>query len=82
MRVLNPLGINAVCGKPGWPLMLLGTVGGALMTPMLVLFFGVQPPAAVSNDLVVTAGRSPGSLSVLPATPAELQALHQRHRPL
>jgi hypothetical protein len=26
MRVLNPLGINAVCGKPGWPLMLLGTV--------------------------------------------------------
>jgi uncharacterized protein len=36
-----------------------GMGGGALMTPMLVLFFGVQPLAAVSNDLVVTAFMKP-----------------------
>src|SRR5258708_26613970 len=28
--------------------------GGALMTPVLVLLFGVQPLAAVSSDLVVS----------------------------
>jgi uncharacterized membrane protein YfcA len=53
-----------------WPLAVGGAVvgvvvgmtgmgGGALMTPMLVLFFGVQPLAAVSNDLVVTAFMKP-----------------------
>ncbi|CAN5426643.1 sulfite exporter TauE/SafE family protein [soil metagenome] len=31
-----------------------GMGGGALMTPMLVLFFGIQPLAAVSSDLVVS----------------------------
>jgi uncharacterized membrane protein YfcA len=31
---------------------LTGVGGGALMTPMLVLIFGVQPLAAVSSDLV------------------------------
>src|SRR5579875_1309059 len=31
---------------------LTGMGGGALMTPILVLFFGVQPLAAVSSDLV------------------------------
>jgi uncharacterized membrane protein YfcA len=29
---------------------LTGMGGGALMTPMLVLFFGVSPLAAVSSD--------------------------------
>ena len=31
---------------------LTGMGGGALMTPMLVLFFGISPAAAVSSDLV------------------------------
>lgn len=34
---------------------LTGMGGGALMTPVLVLFFGIPPLAAVSNDLVVSA---------------------------
>jgi uncharacterized membrane protein YfcA len=33
---------------------LTGMGGGALMTPILVLLFGVQPLAAVSSDLVVS----------------------------
>ena len=33
---------------------LTGMGGGALMTPVLVLFFGVPPLAAVSSDLVVS----------------------------
>jgi uncharacterized protein len=46
--------------------LLIGTVvgmtgmgGGALMTPVLVLFFGVPPLAAVSSDLVVSAVMKP-----------------------
>jgi uncharacterized protein len=31
---------------------LTGAGGGALMTPMLILIFGVQPSAAISSDLV------------------------------
>jgi uncharacterized membrane protein YfcA len=38
---------------------LTGMGGGALMTPVLVLFFGVPPLAAVSNDLVVSAVMKP-----------------------
>lgn len=42
---------------------LTGMGGGALMTPMLMLFFGVQPLAAVSSDLVASAVMKPvGSL--------------------
>ena len=33
---------------------LTGMGGGALMTPMLVIFFGVDPVTAVSSDLVVS----------------------------
>lgn len=33
---------------------LTGMGGGALLTPLLVLFFGVQPLAAVSSDLVTS----------------------------
>lgn len=33
---------------------LTGMGGGALMTPLLVLFFGVQPLAAVSSDVVAS----------------------------
>ncbi len=42
--------------------------GGALMTPVLVLFFGVPPLTAVSSDLIVSAAMKPvGS------------AVHMRH---
>src|ERR1700729_3935066 len=33
---------------------LTGAGGGALMTPMLILLFGVQPSAAISSDLVAS----------------------------
>jgi uncharacterized membrane protein YfcA len=38
---------------------LTGMGGGALMTPMLVIFFGVSPLAAVSSDLVASAVMKP-----------------------
>lgn len=38
----------------GFMVGLTGMGGGALMTPILILFFGVQPLAAVSSDLVVS----------------------------
>jgi uncharacterized protein len=38
---------------------LTGMGGGALMTPMLVLIFGVSPLAAVSSDLVASAVMKP-----------------------
>ncbi|WP_117212962.1 sulfite exporter TauE/SafE family protein [Allorhizocola rhizosphaerae] len=38
---------------------LTGMGGGALMTPILVLFFGVPPLAAVSSDLVASAIMKP-----------------------
>ena len=33
---------------------LTGMGGGALMTPMMILLFGIQPLAAVSSDLVAS----------------------------
>lgn len=36
-----------------------GMGGGALMTPILVIFFGIPPLAAVGNDLVVSALTKP-----------------------
>jgi uncharacterized membrane protein YfcA len=44
---LGGLGVGAVVG-------LTGMGGGALMTPMLVIFFGIDPVTAVSSDLVVS----------------------------
>ena len=38
---------------------LTGMGGGALMTPVLVLFFGISPLAAVSSDLMVSAVTRP-----------------------
>lgn len=38
---------------------LTGMGGGALMTPMLVFFFGINPLTAVSSDLVTTALMKP-----------------------
>jgi uncharacterized membrane protein YfcA len=50
--VLAGLAIGIVVGMTG-----MG--GGALMTPVLVLFFGIPPLAAVSSDLVVSAVMKP-----------------------
>ena len=49
---LGSLAVGIVVG-------LTGMGGGALMTPMLVLFFGVSPLAAVSSDLVASAVMKP-----------------------
>src|SRR3954454_7337059 len=49
---LAALGIGVVVG-------LTGMGGGALMTPVLVLFFNVPPLAAVSSDLVSSAVLKP-----------------------
>jgi uncharacterized protein len=50
-------GVGAVVGMTG-----MG--GGALMTPVLVLFFGIPPLAAVSSDLVVSAVMKPVGAAV------------------
>ena len=49
---LAGLGVGVVVG-------LTGMGGGALMTPVLVLFFGVPPIAAVSSDLAASAVMKP-----------------------
>jgi len=49
---LGSLAVGVVVG-------LTGMGGGALMTPMLVLFFHVSPLAAVSSDLVASAVMKP-----------------------
>src|SRR4051795_4434620 len=38
----------------GFVVGLTGMGGGALMTPMMILLFGIQPLAAVSSDLVAS----------------------------
>jgi hypothetical protein len=48
----------AACGV-GIVVGLTGMGGGALMTPMLVLLFGIQPLAAVSSDLVAAVVMKP-----------------------
>ncbi len=52
LLVLSAFGVGIVIG-------LTGMGGGALMTPMLVIFFGIPPLAAVSSDLVATAVMKP-----------------------
>jgi len=52
MMVLASFGIGIVVG-------LTGMGGGALMTPVLVLFFGIPPLTAVSSDLVAAAVMKP-----------------------
>jgi uncharacterized membrane protein YfcA len=49
---LGALAVGVVVG-------LTGMGGGALMTPMLVLFFGIDPLTAVSSDLVASAVMKP-----------------------
>jgi uncharacterized membrane protein YfcA len=43
----------------GFVVGLTGMGGGALMTPMLILFFNIEPLAAVSSDLVASAVMKP-----------------------
>jgi uncharacterized protein len=43
---------------------LTGAGGGALMTPMLILLFGVQPTAAISSDLVAAVVMRPVGAAV------------------
>jgi uncharacterized protein len=52
LLVVAAFGIGTVVG-------LTGMGGGALMTPVLVLFFGVPPLTAVSSDLVAAAVMKP-----------------------
>ncbi len=53
------LGLTAAGLAIGFVVGLTGMGGGALMTPVLVLFFGVNPLAAVSSDLVASAVMKP-----------------------
>lgn len=62
------LGLAATGLLVGGIVGLTGVGGGALMTPLLVLFFGIPPLSAVSSDLVTSAAMKPvGS------------AVHMRH---
>src|SRR5712691_1825156 len=45
-------GIAAASLIVGFAVGLTGMGGGALMTPILLIFFGINPTAAVSSDLV------------------------------
>src|ERR671926_1706262 len=58
-------GLVALAGLlVGFVVGLTGMGGGALMTPLLVLFFNVQPLAAVSSDLVASVVMKPVGGSV------------------
>src|SRR5438093_11813488 len=52
VMALAGFGVGVVVG-------LTGMGGGALMTPILVLLFGVPPVAAVSSDLAASAVMKP-----------------------
>ena len=52
MTAIAGFGVGIVVG-------LTGMGGGALMTPILVLLFGVPPLAAVSSDLAASAVMKP-----------------------
>ena len=56
LMAVAAFGIGIVVG-------LTGMGGGALMTPMMVLFFGVPPLTAVSSDLVGQRGDEAGRLA-------------------
>src|SRR5919198_5454492 len=43
----------------GFAVGLTGMGGGALMTPILLIFFGINPTAAVSSDLVAAMAMKP-----------------------
>ncbi|WP_062465434.1 sulfite exporter TauE/SafE family protein, partial [Demequina soli] len=53
------LGLIAAAAGIGVVVGLTGMGGGALMTPTLVLFFGIPAPVAVSSDIVAAAAMKP-----------------------
>src|SRR5262245_20233405 len=56
--MIDPL-LTLVCFAIGVVVGLTGMGGGALMTPVLVLFFSIPPLTAVSSDLVASAMMKP-----------------------
>src|SRR5580765_8474181 len=56
--MIDPL-LTVVCFAIGIVVGLTGMGGGALMTPVLVLFFNAPPLTAVSSDLVASAIMKP-----------------------
>lgn len=56
--------LTAACFGIGIIVGLTGMGGGALMTPVLVLFFGIPPLAAISSDLVAAAVMKPFGTAV------------------
>lgn len=58
LEMIDPL-LTVVCFAIGIVVGLTGMGGGALMTPVLVLFFGTPPLTAVSSDLVASAVMKP-----------------------
>src|SRR6266704_6949901 len=59
MHAIDPL--YSVCGFVGGLLVgMTGVGGGSLMTPLLILFFGVHPAPAVGTDLLYAAATKTG----------------------
>jgi uncharacterized protein len=59
MHAIDPL--YSVCGFVGGLLVgVTGVGGGSLMTPLLILLFGVHPATAVGTDLVYAAAAKSG----------------------
>jgi uncharacterized membrane protein YfcA len=57
-------GLAAAGAIVGFVVGMTGMGGGALMTPILVIFFGITPSAAVSSDLVASLVMKPFGASV------------------
>src|SRR6266536_3839027 len=63
MYAIGPL--YSVCGFVGGLLVgMTGVGGGSLMTPLLILFFGVHPATAVGTDLLFAAATKTGGTLV------------------
>src|SRR5205807_445831 len=59
MHAIDPL--YSVCGFVGGLLVgMTGVGGGSLMTPLLILLFGVHPATAVGTDLLFAAATKTG----------------------
>src|SRR5437016_11727737 len=59
MHAIDPL--YSVCGFVGGLLVgMTGVGGGSLMTPLLILLFGVHPATAVGTDLLYAAATKTG----------------------
>src|SRR5437588_6309293 len=59
MPAMDPL--YSVCGFVGGVLVgMTGVGGGSLMTPLLILLFGIHPTTAVGTDLLYAAATKTG----------------------